>query len=192
MRSVRGFLLVSAALTLSLSACGGDVNNGDGGDGTTTTASPTATTAGGGGGAETTTTVADGGGSTQAPPAVGEAGSFTVNETEFAVTLLNRCIPFSDEAGNVDLQALAQGGQGAAKLNLSLLGDFLDVSVDGSGISNEFGSIAFGSDQVVESSEIAGDRWSGSATVADSLGSGETVDITWDVMVPDEIRDCSL
>lgn len=192
MRAIRGFLMVFAALTLSLSACGGDDNSGDGGDGTTTTTAPTATTAGGGGGAETTTTVADGGGGTQAPPAVGEAGSFTVNETEFAVTLLNRCIPFRDDPGNVDLQALASSDQGSAKLNLLVMSAMVDVSVDGSGISAMFGSIAFGSDQMIKSSDIAGDRWSGSATVADSLGSGETVDITWDVMIPDQIRDCSL
>lgn len=92
----------------------------------------------------------------------------------------------------IDLQALATGEQGAAKLNLSLLGDFLDVSVDGGGISNQFGSIAFGSDADVQASELNGDRWTGSATVGDSLGSVDTVDLTWDVMIPDEINDCSL
>lgn len=180
------FVLLAAAAALIVASCGGsDDGDNDGGAGNTTTAAPA-----GGGDAGTTTTA--GGAATQAPPSVGEAGSFTVNGTEFAVTLLNRCIPFSDAAGNIDLQALAQGEQGGAKLNLNLLGGSLDVSVDGSGISNEFGSIAFGKDPDVQSSEVAGDRWTGSATVGDSLGSGDTVDLAWDIMIPDEINDCSL
>jgi hypothetical protein len=123
------------------------------------------------------------------PPA-GEAGTFTVNETQFAVTFLNRCIPFSDQPGNIDLQPIAQG-QGA-QLNLELFGDSVDVSVQGSAIEEEFGSLAFGEDPVVHESTVSGDRWTGSATVGDSLGSGETVDISWDVMVPSEAQDCSL
>ena len=55
-----------------------------------------------------------------------------------------------------------------------------------------FGSIAFGSDPVVDASSLEGDRWTGSATVGDSLDSGATVDIVWDVMVPPEAVDCSL
>ena len=47
-------------------------------------------------------------------------GSFGVNGTEFAVTFLNRCIPFGGEDGKtIDLQPLAQG-QGA---QLNLYGD---------------------------------------------------------------------
>lgn len=123
-----------------------------------------------------------------APAEVGEAGSFTVNGIEFAVTTLNRCIPFSDAPGNVDLQALG----GGAKINLTQFGSETDVSVDGSAISREFGSIAFGKDPVIASSEISGDRWTGSATISDSLDSGDMVEVVWDVQVPDEIRDCSL
>lgn len=122
----------------------------------------------------------------QAP--VGEAGSFSVNGTEFAVTLLNRCIPFRDEPGNLDLQALAQGAQ----LNLYVLGAEVEASVQGPAIESEFGSIAFGEDPVVSESSVTDDRWTGSATVGDSLGSGETVDLVWDVQIPSEINDCSL
>jgi len=122
----------------------------------------------------------------QAP--VGEAGSFTVNGIEYAVTRLNRCIPFNDVPGDLDLQALAQGAQ----LNLYLMGGTAEVSVQGSAIESEFGSIAFGEDPVVNESSVTDDRWTGSATVGDSLGSGETVDLTWDVQLPSEINDCSL
>ena len=127
---------------------------------------------------------------TASQPAVGEAGSFTVNGTEFTVTFLNRCIPFSDQPGNIDLQPIAQG-QGA-QLNLEFSGGNTDVSVQGSAIEEEFGSLAFGEDPIVHESTVSGDRWTGSATVGDSLGSGETVDISWDVMVPSEAQDCSL
>lgn len=122
----------------------------------------------------------------QAP--VGEAGSFTVNGTEFAVTLLNRCVPFNDVAGDLDLQALAQGAQ----LNLYLMGGTAEVSVQGTAIESEFGSIAFGQDPALNESSVTDDRWTGSATIGDSLGSGDTVDVTWDVQLPSEINDCSL
>jgi len=123
-------------------------------------------------------------------PPVGEAGSFSVNGTEFAVTLLNRCIPFSEAPDDIDLQALAQ--EQGAQLNLYLTRGEVEVSVQGSAIQNEFGSIAFGESPVVNESTVTDDRWTGSATVGDSLGSGETVDLTWDVQIPSEINDCSL
>ncbi len=154
------------------------------------TTAPNTTVTAGNDTATTTTAASDDGGGTEPPgqPDVGETGSFTVNGTEFAVTTLNRCIPFQDAPGNVDLQALA----GGAKLNLVQFGGVTEVSVDGSTINEMFGSIAFGEAPVVAASDIAGDRWTGSATVGDSLGSSETVEVTWDVMVPAEARDCSL
>lgn len=144
----------------------------------------------GNGGSTETTAAADTGDNGGEQAAAGEGGSFTVNGTEFAVTFLNRCIPFQDEPGNIDLQALAQGQGG--KLNLYVAGEFVEVSVDGSGIQEMFGSIAFGNSPVVHDSAVNGDRWTGSATVGDSLESGDTVDITWDVMIPSEAIDCSL
>jgi hypothetical protein len=192
MRPNRTLISVVFVMILVGAACGGQ----EGADGTqapddagTTVpdAAPQTTTPDS---AAQTTAPSDGGGETPEEPEVGEAGSFTVDGTEFAVTLLNRCIPFSDQPGNIDLQALAQG-QGA-KLNLVLMGGTTEVSVDGSGIQELFGSIAFGQDPVVSESTVSGDRWTGSATVGDALGSGETVDITWDVMVPAEAQDCGL
>ena len=119
---------------------------------------------------------------------IGEAGSFAVNGMEFGVTNLNRCIPSPDSPENLDLQPIARGAQ----LNLYLVGGTVEVSVQGSAIEDAFGSLSFGQDPVVHESTVSDDRWTGSATVGDSFGSGETVDITWDVMVPSEIRDCSL
>jgi hypothetical protein len=72
------------------------------------------------------------------------------------------------------------------------VGGTVEASVQGSAIEDAFGSLSFGQDPVVHESTVSDDRWTGSATVGDSRGSGETVDITWDVMVPSEIRDCSL
>ena len=122
-------------------------------------------------------------------------GSFGVNGTEFAVTFLNRCIPFGGEDGKtIDLQPLAQG-QGA-QLNLYGTADSLEVSVQGSSVAEMFGSIAFAADPFgdgeIQESTIDGDRWTGSATLLDSLGSGDSVDVTWDVMIPGEAVDCSL
>lgn len=198
-------LLIIVGVLLIISGCGdssGEVSTED--PGGSTTEAPEQD--GGGNTADTDTTVPQtdttqtsaSSGAESPAPEVGEAGSFTVNATEFAVTLLNRCIPFSDSPGNIDLQALAQGE--GAKLNLVLLGGTTEVSVDGSGIEEMFGSIAFGGDSFddgiddpgVHSSDVAGDRWTGSATLDDALDSGETVDVTWDVMVPAEAHDCSL
>ena len=137
---------------------------------------------------DATTTTADVADEPADQPEVGEFGSFAVNGEEFTATLLNRCIPFFDEPGNIDLQALAQGAQ----LNLTVLSGMLDVSVQGSSVEEMFGSIAFASDFLADGFEVSTDRFTGSATVTDALGSGKTVDLTWDVMVPSEIRDCSL
>jgi hypothetical protein len=192
MRLNRTLISVVFVMILVGAACGGP-EGGDGTQvpedaGTTVPDAPPQTTAPDS--APQTTAPSDEGGETPEEPEIGEAGSFTVDGTEFAVTLLNRCIPFSDQPGNIDLQALAQG-QGA-KLNLVLMGGTTEVSVDGSGIQELFGSIAFGQDPAVSESTVSEDRWAGSATVGDSLGSGETVDITWDVMVPAEAQDCGL
>lgn len=121
-------------------------------------------------------------------PEPGEAGSFTVDDATFAVTMLNRCIPFNDQPGNLDLQALAQGAQ----LNLVVLGGTSEVSVQGTAVQELAGSIAFGADGEVSESTVSGDRWTGSATLLDAMGSGASVDLSWDVQIPSEIRDCSL
>jgi hypothetical protein len=121
-------------------------------------------------------------------PPVGENGSFTINGFEFTVNSLNRCMPFFDQPGDIDLQTIAQGGL----LNLAVVSGMLDVSVQGSTVKQMFGSISFGSDFLAEDFEVSDDRMTGSATLVDALGSGETVEASWDVKVPSEIRDCSL
>ncbi|NNC40524.1 MAG: hypothetical protein HKN95_07515 [Acidimicrobiia bacterium] len=200
----RGFATL-LAMSLLLAACGGESAEGNGEDGgdEPTATQPADDGAGSDDGGpdptsapETTTTTAPagntGGGDT---PGVTEMGSFSVNDTEFAVTYLNRCIPFGGEDGEtIDLQPLAQG-QGA-QMNLYGTADSLEVSVQGSTVEDMFGSIAFSADPFgdgeIQESVIDGDRWSGSATLLDSLGSGESVELTWDVMIPDEVIDCSL
>ena len=180
------------AIMLTAAACGGSDATSTATPDSSEAESPDSASADGDDVAETdsttTTTAAAVDDEPAEQPEVGESGKFTVDGSEFAVTLLNRCIPFFDEPGNIDLQALAQGAQ----LNLTTLSGALDVSVQGSAIEQMFGSIAFSSDFVADAFDVSDDRITGSATVTDALGSGDTVDLTWDVMVPSEIRDCGL
>jgi len=198
----RLWLLLATVFVVVLSACGSD--DGGGTDGGSNGADTTAASGGGGddgssdstSAPETTTTTAqaDSGGGNETPE-VTEMGSFSVDGTEFAVTFLNRCIPFGGEDGQtIDLQPLAQG-QGA-QMNLYGTADSLEVSVQGSTVEDMFGSIAFTADPFgdgeIQESTVDGDRWTGSATLLDSLGSGDSVEVTWDVMIPGEAVDCSL
>jgi hypothetical protein len=208
MRSRRFYLALTVSLVLVAAACGGsDEGGGDENVNSATTTTTAATGQSNGDGTTTTPPPDDGDGTTTTPPPddgdsaprdqppVGEAGSFTVNGTEFVVTLLNRCIPFGGEDGQtIDLQPIAQG-QGA-ELFLYGTADSLEVSVQGSTVSEMYGSIAFTAgpfgDGEIQESSIDGDRWTGSATLIDALDVADPVSVTWDVMVTDEVRDCSL
>ena len=58
-----------------------------------------------------------------------------------------------------------------------------------------FGSISFQADSFGDGeieSTIDGDRWTGSGALNDALDEVDPVTIVWDVMIPDEIVDCSL
>lgn len=195
MNSRRVYVALIVSLVLVASACGGSDEGGDDEDVTSATTTTTAATGQSNGDGATTTSPADTGDSApQDQPPVGEAGSFTVNGTEFAVTLLNRCIPFGGEDGQtIDLQTLAQGQGG--ELFLYGTADSVEVSVQGTTVSEMYGSIAFTADPFdtgeIQESSIDGDRWTGSATLNDALDVAEPVSVTWDVMIPDEIRDCS-
>ena len=198
METRRFYLALTVSVVLIAAACGGSDEGGDDEDVNSTTATTAATTEQGNGDGTTTTSPEDNGGSDSEPqdqPPVGEAGSFTVNDTEFAVTLLNRCIPFGGEDGQtIDLQTLAQGQGG--ELFLYGTADSVEVSVQGNTVNEMYGSIAFTADPFgtgeIQESSIDGDRWTGSATLNDALDVAEPVSVTWDVMIPDEVRDCSL
>ena len=193
METRRFYLALTVSLVLVAAACGGSDDGGDENVNSATTTTAAATDQGNGNGTTTTSPEDDGDSAPQDQPAVGEAGSFTVNGTEFAVTFLNRCIPFGGEDGQtIDLQPIAQGGQ----LNLYGTADSLEVSVQGNTVNEMYGSIAFTADPFgtgeIQESSIDGDRWTGSATLNDALDVADPVSVTWDVMIPDEIRDCSL
>ena len=196
MRSRRFYLALTVSLVLVAAACGGsDEGGGDENVNSATTTTTAATGQSNGDGTTTTSPPDDGDSAPQDQPPVGEAGSFTVNGTEFVVTLLNRCIPFGGEDGQtIDLQTLAQGQGG--ELFLYGTADSLEVSVQGSTVNEMYGSIAFTADPFgtgeIQESSIDGDRWTGSAILNDALDVADPVSVTWDVMVPDEIRDCSL
>jgi hypothetical protein len=123
-----------------------------------------------------------------AAPAAGELGSFTVEDQTFAVTSLNRCEPFSDTPGNLDLQAIAQG----ALLNLPVGdgGTTLDISVQGSAVEAAWGSISFAHDGEPVDFTVTGDRITGDATLTDALGSGTTVEVSFDVAIPEDVNEC--
>ncbi len=123
-----------------------------------------------------------------AAPEVGAMGSFTVDGQTFAVTDLNRCDPFFDEPGNLDLQAIAQG----ALLNLPVLGGgtSIDISVQGSALVELAGSNVFGDIVGEPGFTITDDRITGAATLGDTMGSDASVMVTFDVAIPDEVRDC--
>lgn len=115
-------------------------------------------------------------------------GSFTVEGDEFVVRMVIRCTPFRDEPGNLDLQAMSEGPQ----LNVVVDGGAggSEISVQGGGLTAAYGSIAFGvSDDEVEV-DVADGRVSGSGTLSDAQGSGTTVDVTFDVEVPETAQDC--
>lgn len=195
--------LLVAILTV-LAACGSGDSGSDSGTETTAASSggqATETTAassddggsddGGDTGNDTTETTAASSGSDEipAPPETGDAGFFTVNGQQIGVDQVIRCIPFSE--GSIDLQARGRGA--AFNLVMTDAGEILDPSVQGSYLAQEYGSNAWG-DHEFGAGEIdfTGDRVTGATTVGDSYGTGETVDITWDIEVPAEEIDCSL
>lgn len=193
-------VVVMVVLALVGAACGGsgDDSSDDGGDDGGAAVTLPETDDGDGNSSDTPETTApsdDAGDDPPPAPGVTEMGSFTVNETEFAVTFLNRCIPFGGEDGEtIDLQPIAQGQGG--QLNLYGTADSLEVSVQGSTVNEMYGSIAFTADPFdsgeIVASSIDGDRWTGSATLEDALSVADPVSVTWDVMIPSEVRDCSL
>ena len=196
METRRFYLALTVSLVLVAAACGGSDDGGDDENVNSATTTTTAATGQSNGDGTTTTSPQDDGDSApQDQPAVGEAGSFTVNGTEFVVTFLNRCIPFGGEDGQtIDLQAIVQGQPGG-ELILYGTADSVEVTVQGSTVNEMYGSIAFTASPFgtgVQESSIDGDRWTGSATLNDALDVADPVSVTWDVMVPDEIRDCSL
>ena len=105
-------LSIAMVLILVLAACGGDA---DGTAGTQAVIDTTVAPAGGDDddspdptSAPDPATTASTSGAVETPE-ITEMGSFSVNDTEFAVTFLNRCIPFGGEDGEtIDLQPLAQ------------------------------------------------------------------------------------
>lgn len=207
---LRRSVLWIAVLVLVVAACGGsddEASDGDADSGVVTTsassgdggADDTPDTSApdddGGDTPDTTVPPEDDGGETPAQPEVTEMGSFTVNDTEFAVTFLNRCIPFEGpDSETIDLQPIAQG-QGA-QLLLYGTADSVEVTMQGSGIDEMFGSIAFVADPFdsgeIQESSIDGDRWTGTATLEDIRETAEPIVVTWDVMIPPEAVDCSL
>ncbi|MDX1469507.1 MAG: hypothetical protein R3258_09195 [Acidimicrobiia bacterium] len=186
---MRKVLILLAIVAMVVAACGGDTGGTEDPGEAPPADQPADPPADDGG-----ETPADDGG--EAPtPEVTEMGSFTVDGTLFAVTFLNRCIPFSGpDSDQIDLQPIAQGQGG--QLNLYGNAESLEVSVQGRTVEEIGGSIAFGADSfdegLITENNISGDRWTGAATLLDAMGGDGSVEVTWDVMIPAEAVDCSL
>ena len=169
-------LALLTGLALLVAGCGGD-------DGPTTQQTEPQPTGG------ETTAAEPTGADTGAPVESGdvtELGSITINGDVYAVTTLNRC---ASEFDDLDFQALGQG----VKINLiGEAGSIIEVSVDGLVVEENYGSRSFGRFEVITDGTYGAGRTTGSVTLGDTYGTDKTVDVAWDIQVPDEERDCSL
>lgn len=157
----------------------------------------------------------DGGGSPDDLVFEASDSSFTLDGNEFEVQGILRCIPFStdDEPldGELDIQALDEDGtvlfleyspgdedqrqamedQGAPPELLDQFGPRTFVSFQSGATQELYGVQYIDGDTEFDSSEVTDDRMTGAATITDDE-TGQVVDVTWDVEIPPETKDCSL
>ena len=138
------------------------------------------------------------------------AGDATVavDGTQLTPQNLLRCIPFSDDEGDLDLQVLGDGfilfiyvsTGGFEAHELSMQGSAIGVdgsmgvfsgsaaSVDGtSWIDGDTGEPVDG-----PPFEYTGDRVSGMLTISDVQGGQDPIEVSFDTQVPPDVNDCSL
>jgi hypothetical protein len=199
-------------------ACGGDTadETDTGTDAVVTTQAASDDTVGGTEETEATEAPADeeeppadegGGGGIQPGGMVVEPGdaSVTADGESLAVTGLLRCIPFSDEDGNLDLQILGDGFQ----LFVAVNGISQELSMQGRAIGDgeslgvfsnsaiSFDGTSYTDDETGEALDAppfvySGDRVSGSMVMYDAYGSGDSIEVSFDSPVPADVNDCSL
>lgn len=215
---MHGRLMTVLLVVAMIAGCGGDADPGDtsGDTGTTEADAAPATTepppadepaddsesesgdAGGSGGS---------GGVDDLLVPAGDA-TVAVDGTQLTPQNLLRCIPFSDEEGNLDLQVLGDGfilfvyvsTDGLQSHELSMQGSA--IGVDGS--MGVFGNTAVSFDGTTWTDdetgepldgppfEVTGDRVSGTLTIHDVQGGESPIEVTFDTPVPTDVNDCSL
>ena len=201
-------LIAIFALFFVLAAVACSSDDGDSDSPSSSGDAPAATSDGasGGGGAEETPAASSSGGG-----GGGGVGVVEANGQTFDVSEVRRCQPFFEGEDNLDLQALASDGVilfvvvntplGSADLllshELSIQGSVLGSGGQVGAFSGTGNSTQGGPWMTDDGAElpgapftIAGDRVSGSMTVTDARGSGETLDVTFDVPIPSEIIEC--
>ena len=135
------------------------------------------------------------------------AGNSTVSVdgTALAPQELLRCIPFQEDDDRLDLTVLGDGFQ--LFINVTESSDN-ELTIQGRAVGDGESTGVFaasmfsldGESWINDESEVTdhtpftwtGDRVSGSMTLLDIFDSGDTVEVTFDVIVPPDTQDCSL
>jgi hypothetical protein len=119
--------------------------------------------------------------------ATGELGTVTVDGTSYVVERVIVCDPDEDAGFDRDLELQAIGDADGARTQLDVvLGGILPVDVSWAGPEGIFGMGEAGT----AAADHDGDQLTGTASLEDPFGEGETVELTFDVVVPDDTTSC--
>jgi len=206
---------LSVAFALVLTACAGTVEEADTAANPTSpqteTTTPAATTPTDAApqAEPTTTAAASPGGQATGGPIIVPAGDSTVSVggQPLIAQEIVRCIPFSDIDGNLDLAILGDGftlfvyvtetatsRTEELAINGLAVGDGESLGVFGANVSDLGGSWANDSVGPVDGPAFnwQGDRISGTMTLVDFYETADPIDVTFDMIVPSDVSDCSL
>jgi hypothetical protein len=192
-------------------ACGGDDDDGAGSTSGGSGDAPAASDGGSQGGGDTTSgddedesdddpQETNGGGA-----GAGEVGFGVAGGQRFSVSEVRRCKPFFEGEDNLDLQAVANDGiilfvtqnatSGSLEQEVSIQGGGLGV-FSGGAFAPSGGDPWFDSETDAEllgsPFVVIGDRVNAGSPIklSDPRGSGDTLDVSFDIQIPTEIIDC--
>lgn len=199
------------AFALVLAACAGTVEEADTavnqtspqtettGQASTTQADATPQTE------PTTTAAASPGGGATGGPIIVPAGDSTVSVggQPLVTQQIVRCIPFSDIDGNLDLTMLGDGFTLFVYVSESTSGSTQELNINGLAVGDGLfaatlseigGSWLNDSFEPVDGPAFdwQGDRISGTMTLVDITETADPIDVTFDMIVPSDVSDCSL
>lgn len=117
----------------------------------------------------------------------GELGTVTVGASSYRVERVIVCDPDEDAGFDRDLELQAIGDADGSRVQLDVvLGGILPVDVSWAGPEGIFGMGEAGTADANQD----GDRLTGTASLEDPFGEGETVDLSFDVVVPERPTSC--